>query len=112
MTCAHEIAHLLLHKDALTQRDYLVEMELFNITNQRELEANQLAANLLIDDNELLELVNEGNDVVRIASILDVNVNMLMIKLLTMNKSGYDFDVPFMPKCDFMGTIADRSDSI
>jgi len=70
MTCAHELGHLLLHKDALTKRDYLVEMEIFDITNQRELEANQFAANLLIDEEELLELLREGNDVVRIASIV------------------------------------------
>ena len=111
MTCAHELGHLLLHKDALTKRDYLVEMEIFDITDQRELEANQFAANLLIDDAELLELINEENDVVRIASLLNVNVNMLMIKLLTMNKSGYNFRVPYEPASAFMGTIEDRADS-
>ena len=112
MTCAHELGHLLLHKDALTIRDYLVEMEIFDITNQRELEANQFAANLLIDEEELLELLREGNDVVRIASMLNVNVNMLMVKFLTMNKSGYEFNVPFVPKSAFMGTIEDRADSL
>ncbi|MBQ2627912.1 MAG: ImmA/IrrE family metallo-endopeptidase [Eubacterium sp.] len=112
MTCAHELGHLLLHKDALTKQGCLVEMELFDITDQRELEANQFAANILIDDEELLELLKDGNDVVRIASMLHVNVNMLMVKLLTMNKSGYDFNVPFEPKSAFMGTIEDRADSI
>ena len=112
MTCTHELGHLLLHKDALTKRDYLVEMEIFDITDQRELEANQFAANILIDDEELLELLREGYNVVRIASMLEINVNMLMVKLLTMNKSGYHFSVPFSPKAAFMGTIEDRADSI
>ena len=84
----------------------------YDITNQRELEANQFAANLLIDEEELLELLREGNDVVRIASMLNVNVNMLMVKFLTMNKSGYEFNVPFVPKAAFMGTIEDRADSL
>ena len=112
MTCAHELGHLLLHKEALTKRDYLVEMEIFDITDVRELEANQFAANILIDDEELLELLKEGYDVVRIASLLNVNVNMLMVKLLTMNKNGHHFDVPFVPRAAFMGTIEDRADAI
>lgn len=47
-----------------------------------------LCSNLLIDDEKLLELLREENDVVWIASILNVNVNMLMEKFLTKNKSG------------------------
>lgn len=112
MTCAHELGHLLLHKEALTKRDYLVEMEIFDITDVRELEANQFAANILIDDEELLDLLKEGYDVVRIASLLNVNVNMLMVKLLTMNKTGHHFDVPFVPRATFMGTIEDRADAL
>ena len=112
MTCAHELGHLLLHKEGLTKRDYLVEMEIFDITDVRELEANQFAANILIDDEELLGLLKEGYDVVRIASLLNVNVNMLMVKLLTMNKNGHQFDVPFVPRAAFMGTIEDRADAI
>ena len=72
-------------------------MEIFDITDVRELEANQFAANILIDDEELLELLK---------------VNMLMVKLLTMNKTGHHFDVPFVPRAAFMGTIEDRADAI
>ena len=69
-------------------------MEIFDITDVRELEANQFAANILIDDEELLVLLKEGYDVVRIASLLNVNVNMLMVKLLTMNKTGITLMFP------------------
>ena len=112
MTCAHELGHLLLHRDALTKHDYLIEMEIFNITDQRELEANQFAADLLIEEKELVSLLQEGYDVVQIASMMNVNVNMLMVKFLNMNKDGYHFDLPFSPKAEFMGTIADQADSI
>ncbi len=112
MTCAHELGHLCLHRDALTGKDFLIDMEIFNITDRRELEANQFAAGILIDDAELLALLEEGHDVVSAASTLDVNVNMLMVKLLTMNRSGYHFDLPFQPKAEFMGSISDRADSI
>lgn len=112
MTCAHELGHLLLHKDMLRSQIFLAEMELFNITERRELEANQFAASLLIDDGELLQILREGNDVVTAASMMDVNVNMLMVKLLTMNRNGHKFDLPYYPKAAFMGTISDSADSI
>ena len=38
------------------------------------------------------------------ASILNVNVNLLMVKLLTMNQYGYEFDLPFF-KAKLMGTV-------
>ena len=50
MTCAHEPGHHLLHRDALKEKPYLAEMKLFDITDRRELEANQFAASLLISD--------------------------------------------------------------
>ena len=112
MTCAHELGHLLLHKDALKKEVFLAEMELFDITDRRELEANQFAASLLISDEELLQVLQEGHDVAAAASILDVNVNMLMVKLLAMNQYGYEFDLPFFPKAEFMGTIGDSTDLI
>ena len=112
MTCAHELGHLLLHKDTLKKEVFLAEMELFDITDRRELEANQFAASLLISDEELLQVLQEGHDVVAAASILDVNVNMLMVKLLTMNQYGYEFDLPFFPKAEFMGTIRDSEDLV
>ena len=111
MTCAHELGHLLLHRDVLKRELFLAEMEIFDITDQKELEANEFAASLLIDDEELLQLLREEYDVVTAASMLDVNVNMLMVKLLVMKNNGYSFDLPFSPKAGFMGTIEDRADS-
>ncbi len=110
MTCAHELGHLLLHKDVLKQELFLAEMELFNITDRRELEANQFAASLLISDEELLQLLQDGNDVLSVARMMDVNVNMLLVKLHTMSKYGYHFDLPFNPKAAFMGTIKDDAE--
>ena len=111
MTCAHELGHLILHRDVLKRELFLAEMEIFDITDQKELEANEFAASLLIDDEELLQLLREEYDVVTAASMLDVNVNMLMVKLLVMKNNGHSFDLPFNPKAGFMGTIEDRADS-
>ena len=88
----------------------LVEMELFDIRDSTEYEANLFAANLLIDTDEMMELLKEGRDIVSTASALDVNVNMLAIKLLEMR--DVDVDLPFTVSRQFLGRIDDRADSI
>ena len=40
MTCAHELGHILLHKDILAGNVPLLEYELFDIRNSTEYEAN------------------------------------------------------------------------
>ena len=112
MTCAHELGHILLHKDILAGNVPLLEYELFDIRNSTEYEANVFAADLLIDEAELNELVMEGGDVVSIASALDINVNLLLIKLIEMRRDGKELQVPFTPERGFLGKIDDRADSI
>ena len=116
MTCAHELGHVLLHKDQLSrdgqgQFRKIVEMELFDITSRTEYEANLFAANLLIDEAELREMLYDGEDIVSIASTLEVNVNLLAIKLAEMKKDGEAICLPFIPDRRFMGKIEDRADS-
>ena len=112
MTCAHELGHILLHKDILAGNVPLLEYELFDIRNSTEYEANVFAADLLIDEDELQELVTEGGDVVSIASALDINVNLLLIKLIEMRRDGKELQVPFTPERGFLGKIDDRANSI
>ena len=117
MTCAHELGHILLHRDRLRRaRDgrfqRIVEMELFDITSSTEYEANLFAANLLIDERVLGEMLREGRDIVSIASSLDVNVNLLALKLAEMRKGGTELRIPFTPDRRFMGKIEDRADSL
>ena len=117
MACAHEIAHIMLHKNLLRpgrngQPGQLVEMELFDITSLTEYEANLFAANLLIDDGELAEYLHEGCDIVTTASALDVNVNLLAIKLAEMKKSGQPVRVPITPERRFLGKIEDRANAL
>ena len=115
MTCAHELGHIIFHKDKLARKkngqfQKLIEMELFDIKDNTEYEANLFAANLLIDTDEMMELLKEGHDIVHTASALDVNVNMLAIKLLEMR--GADVDLPFTINKQFLGKIEDRADSL
>ena len=112
MTCAHELGHILLHREVLSGQKPLLEYELFDIRNAAEYEANAFAANLLIDEEELNDLLQNGADMVTAASSLNINVNLLMIKLLMMRKDGQPIDAPFTPDNAFLGSIKDKADSI
>lgn len=112
MTCAHELGHILFHKPLLASHDLLVEMEIFDIRNSTEYEANLFAANLLIDDRELMDFLRSGYDIVSAASTLNVNVNLLAIKLVEMQNNDPKIRVPFIPSPTFLGRIGDRADSM
>ena len=112
MACAHELGHILLHKEILSGNVPLLEYELFDITSSTEYEANVFAANLLIGDDDLDELITEEADVVSVASALDVNVNLLLIKMIEMRKSGHEFNIPFTPSSRFLGKIGDSADAM
>ena len=112
MCCAHEIGHILFHKRYLATPEYLMHMELFDMHNRTEYEANLFAANLLIDDDELLDMVQRGLDVITTAASFGVNVNLLALKLAEMKKAGHPVNGPFTPNRKFLGRIEDRSDSI
>ena len=112
MTCAHELGHILLHRDILTKDRFFLDYELFNMQNETEYEANVFAASLLIDGQELYEQIREENEMTTIASAMDVNVNLLMIRIIEMQKAGSDFHIPFTPERNFLKTIKDKADSI
>ena len=115
MTCAHELGHIIFHKDRLARTENgkyqrIAEMELFDITSTMEYEANLFAANLLIDTDEMMRYLKDGYSIVQTAGALDVNVNMLAIKLLEMR--DIDVQLPFTINRQFLGRIEDRADSI
>ena len=66
---------------------------------------------LFIDESDMLEKLQNGYDIVSTAASLDVNVNLLAIKLAEMNKHGLPVGVPFIPDRKFMGRIMDCADS-
>lgn len=112
MSCIHEIAHVLLHREYLAAPDALMNLELFDMSSRIEYEANLFAANFLIDDEELLEACRDGRDIVSIASSFGVNVNMVALKLAEMKKAGLPLNLPFTPDRRFLGRIEDRPDSV
>ena len=62
--------------------------------SETEYEANAFAAQLLIDDDELIEYIRDYQyNVYQIAGEMNINPNLLNIKLSEMNRLGYNFNV-------------------
>ena len=94
MVCAHELGHDALHRD-IAKGDGLKEFVLFNMKDTTEYEANAFAAHLIIDDDDIYSMSKDKYDVVQMAKMLNVNINLVLIKLQELNKLGYDFRVPW-----------------
>ena len=103
MVLAHEIGHDLFHRNLASNG--LKEFELFDMKNITEYEANVFSSHLLIDNDEVLSLARDGYDIVQISSMLNSNINLLLIKMQEMNKMGYNFNVPCRPEGDFLKKI-------
>ena len=104
MVVAHEIGHDILHRKE-AKHGAMQEFELFDMKDSLEYEANVFAAHLLLDTNELLELAHDGVDVASIASIMHVNINLVLIKVSELITLGYDLRMPMDTKKEFLGDI-------
>lgn len=100
--CAHELGHALLHRE-VAEKSVLCEYDLFNMATSIEYEANVFASELLIDPQEMRELLGAGSDIYSAARALDVNVNLLIIKLAELNRRGGNYRLPYIPYSDFIG---------
>ena len=105
MVCGHEIGHDALHRDQAKIGMGLQEFTLFDMRNEMEYEANAFAAHLRIDSEELLKLAGHGYDVVQLSSIMETNVNLILIKLNELNRMGLQFNLPYIPCSDFLKNV-------
>ena len=98
---AHELGHDTLHREFAKEKA-LQEFMLYDMSTRPEYEANVFAAEILLDDNEVFELAQEGFTEQQIASELYTDVNLLLIKMQQMNKRGYEFNLSKTPRGDFL----------
>lgn len=103
MVVGHEIGHDAYHRTLASTG--LKEFTLFNMKNDTEYVANAFAAHLLLDNDEVLGLAMDDYDIVQIAGILNSDINLMIIKMLEMNKMGYNFNVSCRPESDFFRKI-------
>lgn len=99
---AHELGHDRLHKEIAMLKGFQ-EIELFDRVTPTEYEANLFAAELLIDDIELLELLNdEDKTFFGVARELYVPADLLDFKFRVLKHKGYRVHVPYIANGDFL----------
>ena len=99
---AHELGHDRLHKKIAMLKGFQ-ELELFDRATPTEYEANLFAAELLIDDAELLELLNDENKTFfDVASELYVPAGLLDFKFRVLKNKGYRINAPYIVNGDFL----------
>lgn len=99
---AHELGHDRLHKDIAMLRGFQ-EIELFDRATPAEYEANLFAAELLIGDDELLELLNnEDKTFFDVARELYVPADLLDFKFRVLKHKGYRVHAPYLANGDFL----------
>lgn len=88
----HEIGHDRLHGDVLEQRGIFVENNIFDCKNDiMEYEANIFAAEMLLPDEEVLDLIHQGFTSSQVASALNADVNLVSLKVSELNRRGFKF---------------------
>lgn len=90
----HEIGHDRLHSDVLTEKGLLTEKaDLFdNSSDIMEHEANIFAAEMLLPDEDVLELVYQGFTAPQVASALNADINLVALKIAELNRRGFKFN--------------------
>ena len=70
-----------------------------------ELEANIFAAHLLLDEKKLMDDIIEGYTYAELASMHDVNVNLMIFKLNEMHRMGVPIRKENQTRADFFTKI-------
>lgn len=105
MVCGHELGHDLFHREQAKTGVGLQELALFAMPNEIEYEANAFAAHLRIDSAELLDLINQSYDISQLSAIMDIDENLLLIKLHELKRMGCQINLPYLPYTDFLKHI-------
>jgi Zn-dependent peptidase ImmA (M78 family) len=98
---AHELGHHVLHQ-SLAQNSPIKELGFYDMKSGPEYEANLFAANLLIDDEELLQMINEESDFYSLCSNMNVSPDLMAFKMKTFIKKGMNLNIPVSFKSDFL----------
>jgi len=104
---AHELGHDRLHKEIAMLKGFQ-EVELFDIARPAEYEANIFAAELLIRDKDLLELLNdEYKSFFDVARELCVPAPLLDFKFRVLKHKGYRIEAQYIANGDFLKNSID-----
>ena len=91
--CAHELGHAVLHSQKIGMEAFH-DVALFDTASLAEYEANVFAAELLLKDEDVLDLLNDDTSFFGVASTLRVPPELLDFKFRVMKRKGYQFTEP------------------
>lgn len=97
----HEIGHHILHRHLATAP--FQERQLLDTSSRTEMEANIFAANMIIEDEDVICYANQNCTSEFMAKSLMIPHELVLIKLKDMNNRGYDFNLAYNPRANFLG---------
>ena len=101
LVCAHELGHDILHQN-LARKVCLQEFILYDMKSRPEYEANLFASEILLPDDIILNLARDGYDIEQISKELCTDINLIALKVSSMNTRGYRFNNTIDAKSDFL----------
>lgn len=114
----HELGHAILHRKATGGRSAAAnasgvsafhDFALFDASSTLEYEANIFAADLLIEDDDILELSQDGISFFGAADALSVPPELLDFKLRVLKRKGFRvIDPPILARGDFLKKTIDK----
>ncbi|MCL1790376.1 MAG: ImmA/IrrE family metallo-endopeptidase [Peptococcaceae bacterium] len=93
IVCAHELGHDQFHREMAANK-WLQEFMIYNMNQRPEYEANVFAAEILLPDDAILTLLDDGLDIEQVARAMDSDVNLVALKLAALTRQGYQFRQP------------------
>ena len=89
---AHEIGHHILHRNEAISQGGFQEFNLFDMRESRlEYEANIFAAEIMLSDDDILDMIYLGYDVAQIAKAMHSDINLVALKIAELNRRGFSF---------------------
>lgn len=106
--CAHELGHAVLHKDC-GKINAFHDFGLYDSVNHFEYDANIFAAELLLSDEDVLNVLNDDLSFFQAAAKLYVPPEILDFKFRTLKWKGYKvIDTPLMSRGNFLKNVNDK----
>ena len=89
IVCAHELGHDQLHRN-LAKTGAIQEFMLYDMTTKPEYEANIVAAEILLDTDEVLDYVYSfGYTSEQIAKAMETDINLVALKVAHLAETGH-----------------------
>jgi len=108
---AHEIGHAVLHHQAAKMRTFH-DFALYDNSSLLEYEANLFAAEYLLEDDVVREMLNEDTFFFSVAKELSVPPELLDFKFRILKRKGWLIESPIQSNSNFLKHISDQGDDI